>query len=526
MPIVLAALIAVIVFGLQGEVPPPSSGTSTEASPSPTLLETPRGAAPGHSPGQPVSVATAAPETGVPEAEVGADTPGPADHDVPDVTTTPTGNVDPGTATPPAHGESSEPAPSRGDAGAVYVAVHGSDAWDGSLNRPFRTLQHAADVAPSGSVVHVRGGVYAGFKVVRSGLTFTAYQGEAPVVRDSTRSDVIEFEGVTSGTLRGLVVEGSTTQYGSGIKVDESSGVSVHDATVRANKTFGIVVVRSSGVVIEGNVITGNAAGIEERYAEDLVIRNNRIHGNTAPVDGGRGAQGINLYKSTGRVTIAGNQLWNNGTHFEVYGASNLHISDNVTWDGQIMETGTDGPPCDGITFVRNVGYRGKGFKDSTNGIILRCASNSLFAHNTLDGFDKFAIDVVDGTTGVAYGGSIAGLRILNNIAVGGRAFSIDSPLPASVVIDHNLVYNVGSTAGYGQYLAYVKWHGNVKTHEEFQTVTGYQTNGVFGDPRFLDGPARDYRLRTDSPAVDRGAKVLASGFNGSAPDIGRFESK
>jgi parallel beta-helix repeat protein len=411
--------------------------------------------------------------------------------------------------------------------GDLYVATDGSDANPGTIQRPLRTPARAAAIAGSGSTVYLRSGTYGGFDVTRSGITFTSYPGETAVVSDASRPDVIEFSGVSSGAVIGVVVQGSTTTYGSGIKIDESSGVTVSQSTIRDNKTFGIVVVRSSNVHLDGNTITGNADGIEERYAGNgLAITNNRIHGNTKMVDSGRGKEGINFYKSTGSVTVTGNLLWDNGTHFEVYGASNLNISGNVTWNGQIMETGTDGPACDNNRFTRNIGFKGSGFQGgSTNGMILRCASNMLVAHNTLDGFDLFAFDVVDGTQGVAYGGSIQGLRIVDNIAVGGRAFSIDSALPTSVVIDYNLLYNVGSTAQYGNHLAYVKNVGNLDTLDAFRGATGYEQHGVFGDPLFIDGAGADYHLKAGSPAIDAGTVVLSGGYAGAAPDMGRYEA-
>lgn len=408
---------------------------------------------------------------------------------------------------------------------SLYVATTGSDQAAGTLTSPFRTIGHAAAVAPAGSTVWIRGGTYAGFDVTRSGITFSAYSGEAVVVTAGARDDAIEFSGVTSGTLRSLVVQGSTVQYGSGVKVKSSSGVQILSSTIRNNRTFGIVIVSSSHVKVAGNTITGNADGIEERYAGNgVVISANRIYGNTKAVDSGRGMEGINFYKSTGTVVVTGNSLWNNGTHFEVYGASNLTISGNVTWNGQIMETGTDGLPCANNRFIRNVAYRGSGFESATNGMILRCASNNLVAHNTLDGFDQFAFDIVDGTQGVPYGGSIAGLRIVNNIVAGGRAFSIDSSLPSSVQIDYNLVYNVGSTALYGNHIAYMEGVGQFDSLSAFAAATGYEAHGVFGDPRFVNRSGRDYRIAAGSAAIDRGIVVLSDGYAGARPDLGRYE--
>jgi parallel beta-helix repeat protein len=411
-------------------------------------------------------------------------------------------------------------------AAGLYVSTAGSDQNSGTISRPLRTLQRAAARAGAGSTVWIRGGTYAGFEVTRGGITFAGYGTEVVVIAAGARDDAVQFTGVHGGGLRRVIVQGSAVQYGSGVKINDSVGVSVLNSTIRNNRTFGIVIVRSSGVRISGNKITGNADGIEERYAGNgTVISNNRIYGNTKAVDSGRGMEGINFYKSTGAISISGNLLWNNGTHFEVYGASNLTFSANVTWNGQIMETGTDGLPCANNRYIRNIGYRGSGFgTEPTNGMILRCASNNLVAHNTFDGFDQFAFDIVDGASGVPYGGSIAGLRILNNIVNGGRAFSIDSALPSSVRIDYNLVYNVGSTAVYGNHLAYVNGKGQFDTLRAFTAATGYEAHGIFANPRFVNRAVRDYRLASTSPAINRGLVVLSDGYAGSRPDLGRYE--
>ena len=60
-----------------------------------------------------------------------------------------------------------------------------------------------------------------------------------------------------------------------------------------------------------------------------------------------------------------------------------------------------------------------------------------------------------------AFGGSVDGLRVVNNILVNDRAYSIDNELPRSVVIDFNLVFNQGTEAAHGEFLAYVAGHGN-----------------------------------------------------------------
>src|SRR5437870_11927831 len=41
-----------------------------------------------------------------------------------------------------------------------WVAPAGDDTTGGSQDAPWRTIQHAADTVPPGSIVYVRGGVY------------------------------------------------------------------------------------------------------------------------------------------------------------------------------------------------------------------------------------------------------------------------------------------------------------------------------------------------------------------------------
>src|SRR5579884_1586498 len=62
---------------------------------------------------------------------------------------------------------------------AWYVAMSGTDAGDGSLAQPFRTIQHAADLATNGDTVFIRAGTYREtVKPASDGVTFEAYNGE------------------------------------------------------------------------------------------------------------------------------------------------------------------------------------------------------------------------------------------------------------------------------------------------------------------------------------------------------------
>lgn len=43
---------------------------------------------------------------------------------------------------------------------SLYVSTHGSDSNPGTKEKPFLTVQHAADMAKPGDTVNIRGGKY------------------------------------------------------------------------------------------------------------------------------------------------------------------------------------------------------------------------------------------------------------------------------------------------------------------------------------------------------------------------------
>ena len=412
-----------------------------------------------------------------------------------------------------------------------YVAIDGDDNNPGSISFPWRTPQYAIENASKESIVYLRAGVFQGFEIDRSDLQISSYPGEmAVIVGDGQKINTIKVKDVSGIEISNLTVQENYLNYGTGIKVENSTDVMIKGNRLQNNQGFGLVLKDVEDVLVDNNIATHNGNAIEVRYGSaGVIIRNNQIYQNDRVVDSGRAGIGITFYRTTGPVTAEGNLIWENhttgsadpaGVAFEVYAASNITMTGNILWENKtILETGTDQSktPCDNITFTRNVAFR----NNWQQGLILRCASNSLIAHNTFDGLDNFAFNISHnhGT----YGASVSGLRIQNNIIVNGRVYSIDTPLPETVIIDSNLVYNPGSSALYGAYLAYVNGFGNTKSLAEFQTWTGYETNAINEDPKFTDPQSHQYFLRPDSPAIDRGISI-GEPYYGAAPDLGAFE--
>ncbi|HET7495586.1 MAG TPA: right-handed parallel beta-helix repeat-containing protein [Candidatus Limnocylindrales bacterium] len=426
--------------------------------------------------------------------------------------------------------------PTTVDAATTYrfVSTTGSDSWSGSSTRPWRTIQHAVDYSPAGTVIGVRTGKYPHFVVRRSGLTVRPAGTSSVTVYGSKY--VVRFLGVTSGTVRGLFITGAPYQYGSGVRVEASSNVLIDGNTIYGNHSFGIKVKDSTNTLIRGNRIYKNDTGIELAGAvAGTNIYGNQIHHNDRMVDSGRGGNGIVFAVTTGAVSVQANKLWTNrarhtngvgydGGAFEVYGSSDLLIRNNSVWDNNnVMETGTDGVhPCARITFTRNL-IRGRStVAGETKGLILRCAADSLIAHNTIDTIDDFAFYVEQSS---AYAGSIDGLRIADNIVYLTRAYSLKTGLPSTISIDHDLI-RPGGTAPYATRVAYIEGlpDPTIETLTELRIVSPYGDHSLQADPRFVDRNNGVYTLRSDSPAIDHGVQVTSDPYSGAAPDIGKYE--
>ena len=442
-------------------------------------------------------------------------------------------------------------APTGVPANSYVVSTSGNDASNGSASSPWRTLQKAADTVSAGATVLVRNGTYAGFTMRRSGtagnpITFAAYPGEQPVIDgQGAVAYTVRLVGVTRVRLIGLTVAGgyADRQAGGGVSVESSSYVDVMDSLLRDNHSYGVRTYQSTYVTIDNNEITGNAVGVHIDYGgEGVVVSNNLIHDNNLMMvntprsenpNDDAGAEGVALVHSTGHVLVTHNMIWGNrapsydygydGGAFSIYMSSNWTITDNVTWDNHnVLETGTDSnmTPCANNTFTHNLNYAATS-ADVTVGMMLRCGSNMLIANNTFVGMQTFVFALSHNRAG--WGGSIAGMHIVNNIidVSSAKIFGVDTAMPSDVVIDNNLIHMTGSSQ-----LATVYGHGGTNSLATFTSWTGFQVHGLMAAAGFVDASANDFRLQTDSAAIDAGQVVSpwTNGYAGAAPDLGYKE--
>ena len=388
--------------------------------------------------------------------------------------------------------------------------------------------------------IYLRAGTYpGGIRIRRSGLTLAGFPGE-PAVISGGATDLVRFDRVSSGTVRNVTVEDAPTAGGSAVLIASSSNVRVESDTLRNNRSYGVRTWNSTDVRIADNDVYGNDTGIQVSYASaGVVVEANRVHDNdrmivnTPDVYGDdHGAVGIAFVKSTGPTLATGNQVWGNraasadygydGGAFEVYAASDVTISDNVAWDNKdVLETGSNGLPCNRVRFVRNLAWAGSSVPGWARGLIIACGSDSLVANNTLDGFDVSAVSVVQ-DAGNLHLGSVDGLLVTNNILVSdGAAIYHLANVPATVRIDRNLAWNRA-----GRSIAWVAGRGSTTSWSTFQSWTGLEATGIHVDPAFDPASGPDRTPRPGSAAIDAGVSLpgVTDGFLGRGPDIGRWE--
>ena len=484
-------------------------------------------------------------------------TPAPSPTPTPSATSTPTPTASPSPTPSPTPSATPSPTPTPSPIATLgpnsyVVSPNGNDSASGSPSAPWRTLQNAADSAPSGASIFVRNGTYSGFSMYRSGtasapITFKAYPGETPVLDGGGAVPwTVKLSGVSYVNLDGLTVQGGYAdgQDGGGVLVVNSSNVAVTHSVLRDNKAFGIRTYNSTYVTIDHNDISHNATGVRiDRAGEGVLVTNNLIHENdkmmvNTPGGGGDdvGAIGVGITRTTGHSVISGNLIWGNrapsydfgwdGGAMDIYAASNWTFTNNVTWDNEnVFESGTDSAktPCDGNVFTHNLNYAAT-TQGRTYGMILRCGSNMLVANNTFVGMQNFVFALSDNEG--TWGGSIAGLRLLNNVVSASNAevFRLETALPASVAIDYNLV-QVGGTAVVANG---VPNHGSTTSLSTYRSWTGYEMHGIQADPLFVDAGSNEFGLLSNSPAVDTaiGIPGVTDSFAGSGPDIGYLERR
>lgn len=411
-----------------------------------------------------------------------------------------------------------------------YVDPGGSDAADGSVGAPWKTIQKAASTMAAGDTARIRTGTYAPFVVTRNGLTFEPDSGATVIVEVASSyatayatgspKYAVRISGVSSCVIRGIRARNAPNQWGAGFHIDNCHGTGIategsrtirlEDVEADHNHSTGIHVTGSEAIDIIRPVCWKNDTGMEIGSSWGILIEDPVLHDNDQLVDPGRGGNGLLFYRShdvhvTGTDVggYGGALIYNNrsnsarfdldeggrdGGAFEFYESWDILIQGVRCWaNHNVYETGQAGlvARSDGIVledclfYADDPAYPDPLWDARNYGAIVRAQAGGIIRHCTFFGLGQETVLVM--APGTPYAGSVDGFMVENSILFGGgagtRVFSIAGGW-TGLSIDHNLVYNPAGTIGYAQ------------------------AHPVTGDPLFVDRAGRDFHLATGSPAI------------------------
>jgi hypothetical protein len=467
-------------------------------------------------------------------------------------------------------------------AATYWVSADGSDRAAGSRDAPWATLQHAADVVPAGGTVTVRGGTYPqrleirrsggpgratmfqaapGERVILDGSTLTAPAGQSAMILVDSASnvtvqgfDVTGYRSDASGHVPiGILVTGASDH----VRLERNT---VHDLGTTfqgrdGGDAHGIAVYGTSaghpiaGIEIVDNELANLTLGSSEALVvngnvKDFVIERNRVHDtNNIGIDviGFEGTAPDPTVDQARDGVVRGNTVWNvdsrgnpaygydrSADGIYVDGGRDVLIEDNVVHDVNIgIELASEhrGRSTRNVTARNNLVYDATAIGIAIGGYDRRRGSTEdcVIANNTVVDTDGTELLVQFDTRGNT---------IANNLIVAGpRHDFVENAYSENVrnQFDHNLWWSVdGSPSGTWQ------WKGvGYGSFGAWRARSGNDRASSFADPGFADAAARDFSLRSTSPAIDAGAVMAASGATdlagadraqGGAIDLGAFE--
>lgn len=387
-------------------------------------------------------------------------------------------------------------------AGAVdyYVSMSGSDGNGGTAGSPWRTIQHAADNAVAGDVVHVADGVYTGFNVTRSGtagspITFKA-DGNAVLLneRNASTTDIINIEGGDYIVIDGFIVEDSPRI---GIRAVLATGVVIKNNTVARSGLTGILSGWTPQIEVINNVSWG-ATGEHGIYLsnsnvpnDNPVVRGNEVYGNAK--------NGIQLNGDCwegGDGVISGALIEDNFVHdnnwkgFSLISMQNSVVRNNVIYDngvsagaGGIHLTDQVGPAC-GLP-----------------------SSNNVVVNNTIVEPRIACIRMTDGSTANV---------IFNNLVVASSTSKLIEDEVGGNFIDAGS--NLTTTSSSGHFV-------NEAAHDYHLAPSSTAIDAGRSSYQSVNAPNvdRDGNTRPGGSATDVGAYETGSSTGGDteAPDVG-----
>lgn len=413
--------------------------------------------------------------------------------------------------------------PPAGNDGEYYVAKNGNDSNPGTKQSPFRSLQHAADVAQPGDTVFVRGGTYAETVAIKTSgtaskpITFMAFPGETPVIDgqynlpevprggwgdcNTTVSPQVcfHYEPMVEIAASHIVFSGFEVRrsLGRGIWVYSKHGrinnITIVNNSLYDNRNAGIKMMQVDNVLFDSNRVwhSSNYA-THDRVATDLnwthavnalestnvTYTNNEIFNNYG--------EGIGTGRGSNNITIKNNEIYDNQA-LNVY----IHRTQNVTVEAN--EVYCTGNP----NFLRG-GSRPAGIvvNNEHNFDHLHRVNNAKVLHNYVVGCSKgFAMWAGGGRTKIGSSNVLVEFNtFVNQDASPGRqsalVFSIvPSAIDRNVIIRNNVMYQQEGDISYIAADDQLTLRGNMWSQQPPRSSQG--SGDTYGEVELVNPNAR-----------------------------------
>ena len=448
---------------------------------------------------------------------------------------------------------------------SFYVSTTGSDANPGTQAAPWRTIQHAADVARAGSTINVRGGIYEELVTIQSSgnatdgyITLRSYPGETAVL-----------------DAQHLTASGRTAV----LTIHDKSYVRIEGLEIRNYRTA------EHRVAPLGISVMGSGSHIELRKNNVHHIENT-FQGRDRPGSGGNGF-GIAVYGTDAKTPISDLIIDGNEVHHLKTGSSEslvvngnvkiFRITHNVVHDNNnigidvigfertapdpAVDQARDGVVSENLVYnITSKGNPAYGQDQSSDGIYVDGGTSILIERNVMHDVD-FGIELASehqnratsyviarnnliyhsNTAGVSIGGyapergHTEHCIVINNTlydndtaATGSGEFQMQWNM-ADDIFENNIVYagkrclmtvnksqvdrdHPAVTIDHNLY--YCAAGSNASSWKEVsETLTGFDkyvqstgndSHSRFLDPGFVNAPD-NFHLRSDSPAIAAG---------------------
>jgi hypothetical protein len=427
-----------------------------------------------------------------------------------------------------------------------YVSPSGSDANSGTINSPWKTIQHSLNNMPANSILNVDGGVYnEKIQIPLNNVTIKRNSSTTPII-DATginsQNSIISIVNKNFVTIDGIELRNNIQNDAQGILVEGACNTItiknciLHDIHFSANPNApvnsstnaqGIIVYGTNAtssinnLIIESNQLFNCRLGYSEGIAingnvNGFEIKNNTIHDLTnigIDIIGHEGTCPSALNDQARNGTVKNNTVYNCISNYAtsggiyVDGGKNIIIENNKSYhNGYGIEIGCEniGKTTDSIIVRNNIFYNNQiagiafGGFDYPNGS--GKVTNSSLRNNTF-----FSNDFTNSGNGELYLSYSENSIIENNIfytnSNNNLAFAeLSQP---NLIFNFNVFYCPGGSSN-----LQTSWNGsNFQSYNNFINLTSSNSNSKFANPIFADANNSnpDFHLLSNSPAIDAG---------------------